>query len=48
MITNILNWLKQLFCKHEWDEPEYPFNDFNQGTPMYRCKKCGDVKFGKR
>lgn len=42
-MRHLINYLTQLFCKHEFDvEEKYVTSEFKDGTKIYmRCKKCG-------
>ena len=48
----MFNWLKRLFCRHEYEE-EYlagflVVDGWLVQAKQYRCKKCGNVVRGKR
>lgn len=51
----MINWLRQRFCKHDFEELEkvaHVYTKFTQSIPyeyeiIYRCKKCGYVQHVK-
>lgn len=45
----MIKWIKQLFCKHEYEKKTIPAFVVVDGLlvqpSLYRCKKCGKCKF---
>ena len=43
ILNSIFRWIKQQFCKHDYNITEYIPTGKKRTTYMFHCKKCGQT-----